>query len=155
MPEAKHSGQKFRGAVVHGIDSSRRVMLPADWRPMVKNAGFTAILWPIFGPGQFLLVLPPQRLDLLLEKLNQNESLSSERVAAVERRIGSTSVEIVLDQVGRFCLPENLARAAGLDKEAQFVGRMDKFEIWSPERYKACQVEMDDLLLSAAKEVKL
>jgi MraZ protein len=155
MPEVKQSAKKFRGSMVHGIDASRRVMLPAEWREQVKGGGFTAIVMPIFGPGQYLLVLPPERLDLMLAKLNENESLSSEMAAAVERRIGGTSVEVELDSHGRFCVPENLARAAGLEKNATFVGRVDKFEIWNPERYAAKEIEMNDQLVSAAEKIKI
>jgi MraZ protein len=155
MQEAKQSAKKFRGSMVHGIDASRRVMLPADWREYIKNGGLTAIVMPIFGPGQYLLVLPPERLDLMLAKLNENESLSSEMAAAIERRIGATSAEVELDSHGRFCMPEDLMRAAGLEKEAKFVGRIDKFEIWNPERYAAKEIEMNDQLVSAAEKIKI
>jgi DNA-binding transcriptional regulator/RsmH inhibitor MraZ len=51
--------------------------------------------------------------------------------------MATTSAPLLLDKVGRFCLPENLAAAAGITKEAVFVGRLNQFEIWSPRRYQA------------------
>jgi MraZ protein len=45
-------------------------------------------------------------------------------------------VQITLDQGGRICLPEEMARAAGIKDEAMFVGLIDRFEIWNPARYE-------------------
>jgi MraZ protein len=42
---------------------------------------------------------------------------------------------VTLDKSGRLCLPEAMAKAVGLDKEAVLVGMFDRFEIWNPERY--------------------
>jgi len=64
-----------------------------------------------------------------------------------ERVIGANSGSLTLDKVGRFCLPEELAGKIGLEKEIRFVGRLDKFEIWNPNRYKA--VEAADEALAA------
>jgi len=42
---------------------------------------------------------------------------------------------VTLDKGGRICLPEAMAKAAVIDKEAMLVGLVDRFEIWNPERY--------------------
>ena len=54
----------------------------------------------------------------------------------LKRFIGSESVQVMLDKVGRICLPEEMTRAAGITGEAVLVGLLDRFEIWSPERYE-------------------
>jgi MraZ protein len=41
-----------------------------------------------------------------------------------------------LDKAGRICLPEAMAKAAGIGEQAVLVGLLDRFEIWSPERYE-------------------
>ena len=53
----------------------------------------------------------------------------------MKRFIGSESVQVILDKVGRICLPEDKARAAGISDEVVLVGLLDRFEIWNPERY--------------------
>ena len=53
----------------------------------------------------------------------------------LKRFIGSESVQATLDKAGRICLPEQMARDAGIGDEAVLVGLLDRFEIWSPERY--------------------
>lgn len=154
MPDAANNMPNFHDNFVYGIDASRRVMVPARWRPDDKKTVFTALAWPLIGPAQHILVLPPERWKLMMDKL-KTQSLMDGRVAALERRIGAASAELVMDQVGRFCLPENLTQAAGLVKEAQFVGRLDKFEIWNPERYQASSLADADLAASVAREINL
>ncbi len=114
---------------------------------------FTAILWPI-KLETFLLVLPPARWQLMLNKLTAN-SLLDQEAATLERVLGETSVPLVLDKIGRFCLPENLARAVGLEKEAVFVGRLDKFEIWSPKRHEAAALVSKSSALAYAERINL
>ena len=126
------------------IDNSRRVMIPAKWRPENPGVVFRVVLWPI-ATKEYLLVLPPERWQLLRDRLKGN-SLNDRSVAAYEREIARSSALVELDKVGRFCLPENLALQAGIKDEAIFLGSMDKFEIWSPKRLKAAAQE-DALLV--------
>ena len=64
----------------------------------------------------------------------------------LKRVIGSKSVQVTLDKSGRICLPEEMARAAGIKDEALFVGVLDRFEIWNPARYE--NVEATDAVLA-------
>ena len=66
--------------------------------------------------------------------------------AVLKRIVGSESVQVTLDKVGRICVPEDLAQAAGLGKEAILVGVLDAFEIWSPERYE--KVRSSDAIMA-------
>ncbi len=140
----------YSGRFHHGIDGSRRVMVPSKWREKIE---LSVILWPL-RERQFLLVLPPTRLNLLLDKLNEM-SLSDDDVAAVERVIGGNSAQIKLDKVGRLCLPEELAAEAGLRKEALFVGRLNKFEIWEPGRFKENNKGDEAVAAAAIKNLNL
>ena len=153
MPDADSSVPNFYGDFCYGIDNSRRVMIPARWRPKDPKVVFTAILWPI-NVEDYLLVLPPERWQMILDKLKGN-SLHDPGRAVLERVIGATSEPLVLDKVGRFCLPEHLAKGAALQKEAQFVGRVNKFEIWSPARYKTTTAEDKSQAASVAVEIDL
>ena len=59
----------------------------------------------------------------------------------LKRFIGSESVQVPLDKAGRICLPEEMAKAAGIKKESVLVGLLDRFEIWNPNRYGAVRGE--------------
>jgi MraZ protein len=153
MPKTDAIVPNFHGHFPYGIDDSRRVMVPAKWRPKNRSVLFTVILWPI-EIESCLLVLPPERWQVMLDKL-KTKSLQDKRVAALERVIGSTSAQLTIDNAGRFCLPEALTHPAEIDKEAVFVGRLDKFEIWSPRRLEAAAPEDKSLAASVAQEIDL
>jgi MraZ protein len=63
--------------------------------------------------------------------------------------LGKKSDRVTPDKAGRICLPEAMAAAAGIDKEALLVGMVDRFEIWNPKRYEGASA-VDDALLSDA-----
>jgi len=151
MPDAEPIVPNFHGNFEYGIDASKRVMVPAKWRPEDPNVLFTLILWPI-NVEQYVLVLPPNRWHAMLEKLKA-QSLDDEVVAAIERVIGETSVQLTLDRAGRFCLPEFLTRPAGITDKVKFVPRLDKFEMWDPERRAAALAS--DKTLAASKKIGL
>lgn len=153
MPDADFTVPNFHGNFRYGIDDSRRVMIPAKWRPQNPDVVFTALLWPI-SVEDFLLVLPPERWQVMLDKLKMR-SLHDTRVATLERVIGATSAPLLLDKVGRFCLPDHLSKPASIDKEAVFVGRLDKFEIWNPKRFHAGTSQEKTLAATVAQEIEL
>jgi MraZ protein len=139
MPKAHNSEPMlYTGQFRYGVDDSRRVMLPAKWRPADGRVRFVGILWPV-AVEDYLLVLPPERWLAMLENLRK-QSLSNERVAAFERVLGTTSVALEPDRFGRLCLPEDFAKKLGIEKEAEFIGRVDKFEIWTPSKFAASQL---------------
>lgn len=144
---------EFHGEFFFGIDGSRRVMIPAKWRPKDPGVEFHVILWPI-QTKEYLLVLPPERWQLLLERLKGN-SINNRGLAAYEREIARSSAVLELDKVGRFCLPENLAEQAGINGEAFFVGRLNKFEIWNPKRAKAAAAADVALVNEIAGSIEL
>lgn len=142
---------EYTGQSLHGVDESRRLMVPSRWRPQDPKFKFRIILWPI-GGEQYLMVLPPERWRELLTRLNAM-SLSDEDAAALERVIGGTSAGVTLDKVGRICLPEDMAGAVAIEKEALLVGRLNKFEIWNPERYATVRAS-DKKVAAAAFKLK-
>jgi division/cell wall cluster transcriptional repressor MraZ len=154
MPDINEIVPSFHGISRHAVDDSRRVMIPVKWRPKDPAVVFTVLAWPLDGE-EYLLVLPPERWRVMLNKLKEN-SLHDPDVAVLERVIGRNSVPLTLDRVGRFALPDNLAKLVGIDKEAEFVGRLDKFEIWSPKRLeKAMAQDNKSLAASVAKRINL
>ena len=118
----------------HGVDEKRRVQVPAKWRPSRSSIEFTLILWPKAKEGPCLRVLPPQEMAELMRDIDAMPNGDPNKVV-LKRFIGSESVQVALDKVGRIVLPEEMAKAAGIEDEALLVGLLDRFEIWNPERY--------------------
>ena len=119
----------------HGVDEKRRVQIPAKWRPTKPGTEFTLVLWPKSKDGPCLRVLPPEQMTILMRELAAMPN-SDPNKGVLKRVIGSESVQAPLDKTGRICLPEEMASAAGITDQAVLVGLLDRFEIWSPERYE-------------------
>ena len=146
MPaEAEASkSDSYHGTHNRGVDQSRRVLLPSEWRLAGSAVDFTILQWPMEHPN-YLLVLPPKRGDQMTQKLS-TASLTDEAAAAGLRFISAHSCRRSLDNYGRLPIPDEAAQAAGINNDAVLVGMADRFEIWSPERHKA------DMESAAAKK---
>src|SRR5262245_9854235 len=118
----------------HGVDEKRRVQIPAKWRPAKANVEFTLILWPKAKEGPCLRVLPPEEMAELMRDIDAMPNGDPNKTV-LKRFIGSESSQVAVDKGGRICLPEEMAKAAGIGDEALLVGLLDRFEIWNPERY--------------------
>jgi MraZ protein len=130
------SGQTYYNSVYrHGVDEKRRVQIPAMWRPAESGIQFTLILWPQSNEGKCLRVLPPREMEKLMAQINELPNGDS-RKTSLKRVIGSASVQVTLDKAGRICIPDDVAREAGIKDEAVLVGMLDRFEIWNPERHE-------------------
>src|SRR5271154_508401 len=119
----------------HGVDEKRRVQIPSKWRPEEAGTELTMILWPKHQAGNCLRVLPPEQMAKMKADIDTMPNGDPNKVV-LKRFIGSESVQVALDKGGRVCLPDEMARAAGIKDEAVLVGLLDRFEIWSPSRYE-------------------
>ena len=149
MPEQSVSAPIYYNSLFrHGVDAKRRVQVPAKWRPSRPEVEFTLIVWPKSAHGCCLRVLPPEQMGKLMEDINAMSNDDPNKVV-LKRFIGSESAQAALDKAGRICLPEEMAKAAGIKKAAVLVGLLDRFEIWNPGRYTAVRGE-DQVMASAA-----
>jgi MraZ protein len=119
----------------HGVDEKRRVQIPAKWRPTKPGIELTLVLWPKSKDGPCVRVLPPEQMAILMRELAAMPNSDPNKVV-LKRFIGGESVQAPLDKTGRICLPEGMVQAAGITDEVVMVGLLDRFEIWSPERYE-------------------
>jgi len=128
------------------VDEKRRVQIPAKWRPEKDNVELTMILWPKHQAGNCLRVLPPEEMAQMMADIDTMPNGDPNKVV-LKRFIGSESVQVALDKSGRICLPDEMARAAGVKDEVVLVGLLDRFEIWNPDRYK--NVKAADAVLAS------
>jgi MraZ protein len=129
----------FNAVYRHGVDDKRRLQIPAKWRPKSEDFQFTLILWPSSAVHHdYIVAIPPQPLNDLLEKF-KGMKYADAGPESLRRFLSRNSDQVTLDKAGRICLPENLARGAGIEKEAVLIGSWDRFEIWNPEKYQAVE----------------
>jgi MraZ protein len=129
----------------HGVDEKRRVQIPSKWRPTESSVELTVVVWPQSNEGPCLRVLPPEQMARLMRDIDAMPNTNPNKVS-LKRFIGSESVQVALDRVGRICLPEQMAKAAGLTDQAVLVGLLDRFEIWNPERF--AKVKASDAIMA-------
>ncbi len=134
-PKETTEPKYFTSSYRHGVDEKRRVQIPAKWRPAAPGVEFTLIVWPKAAAGTCLRGLPPSRMEKLVSDIDAMPNSDPNKVV-LKRFIGGESVQVALDKNGRICIPENMARAAGIEDEAILVGLLDRFEIWSPARFE-------------------
>lgn len=140
----------FSSVYRHGVDEKRRVQIPAKWRSEESDI-LTLLVWPK-GPmtDACLLVLPPEEWAALVVKLKAMPN-ADPKAEALRLLLGTKSDRVTLDKSGRICLPEWMAKAVKIEKEAVLAGLVDRFEIWNPSRYEASRALADALLTEAFK----
>ena len=134
----------YNSSYRHGVDEKRRVQIPAKWRPE-ENVELTLVVWPKAKEGCCLRVLPPRQMEKLMRDIDAMPNTEASK-GVLKRFIGTESIQATVDKTGRICLPEDMARAAGITNEAVLVGVLDRFEIWSPERY--AKVKASDAVMA-------
>lgn len=134
----------YNSSYRHGVDEKRRVQIPAKWRSAKTGIQLTLILWPGLAGGACIRVLPPRQMAQLLKDIEAMPN--GDQKVTLKRIIGSGSEQAALDKTGRICLPEGMARDAGITNEAVLVGLLDRFEIWHPERYQ--KIQMADAIMA-------
>jgi MraZ protein len=144
--EPTYYNSRFR----HGVDEKRRVQIPSKWRPQKDGVELTLVLWPRENTGACIRVLPPAQMSKLMQSIDEMPN-SDPRKVVLKRIIGSGSAQASMDKTGRICLPDDMAREAGLKEEVMLVGLLDRFEIWNPERYEKVQAADAALATEAFK----
>jgi division/cell wall cluster transcriptional repressor MraZ len=120
MPDKQTTEQiYYNGLFRHGVDEKRRVQVPAKWRPYESGIELTLILWPKSKEGPCLRVLPPKEMAEMMAAIDAMPN-SDPNKTVLKRFIGSESVQVTLDKAGRICLPEEMAKSAGI--EGGFAG---------------------------------
>ena len=133
--EEKHGPTYFNRVFRHGVDEKRRVAVPAAWRPEQPGVELTLVVWPKAKEGVCLRVLLPEKMADLVREMDALPNSDPGKVP-LKRFIARESAQVALDKAGRICLPENMAKVADIKGEAVMAGMLDKWEIWSPERYE-------------------
>lgn len=148
MPDAGNSAQIYNSIYRHGVDTKRRIQVPAMWRPTEADFQFTLIVWPQRQEGACLRVLPPKEMAELMASLDAIPN-GDRNKTILKRIIGSESTQVALDKAGRICVPEEMARAAGIEieQEVTLVGLLDRFEIWGSKTYE--RIKAADAVMAA------
>lgn len=140
----------FRGIFETTIDAKGRTSLPARFREtLVSTHGnerfFLTNSVPVdLGGGLHsagLLIFPYDEWFLFEENFRVAKGFTAEQRKSILRTIISPAQECCADKLGRFLIPPTFRKTAALDREIQFVGTMDKIEIWSMSEWEKVRAQ--------------
>ena len=136
---------KFFSNFEKQIDAKGRVSVPASFRAVVnavagEAAGDSIVCFPSLSDDAAIECYPRPVFDRLVDDI-ENIADSPEAREYLELAITARSVELSFDGEGRVSFPERLLSAAGIGKAVTFVGRGDRFQIWSPEGFAAVEAK--------------
>lgn len=138
----------FIGKYQVKLDPKGRISVPARFREILKAKASTQLIITLFDG---CLVAYPFDEWQEVERKARELSTSRRDVRIFLRMFYANAADCPMDRQGRILLPENIRKAAGLEKEVFMVGVGPKFEIWSRERWERSVETPSDKLVEIAE----
>ena len=129
----------FVGRHVNKIDKKGRVVVPKQFRVALQAVGSHMIYaYPLFK-HQAIEACDEIFMTRLSSSLEDLDMFSDEQddLAAI---VLENAHALNFDPEGRVALPRELASHAGILGEMVFVGRGQRFQMWSPPAYEAHRI---------------
>jgi MraZ protein len=149
MSESSAREPIYSSVYNHGVDEKRRVQIPSKWRVSGQDQEFIMVVTPNgFTKDACLTVYSPKLVQQMIAKMAERP-FNDPEANAMRRFMGERTDSATVDRAGRICLPESMAEAIGLEKEAVLVGMMDRFQIWSPKGYQESKAGIETMAAHA------
>ncbi len=130
----------FRGIYDTTIDAKGRTSLPARFREVLfKKQGDGGFYLTKSGPvpldgggySSGLLIFPYKEWTEFVEHFQKSRGFTADQRKSIMRTIIAPAQECSADKLGRFLIPPSFRRDAALERDIQFVGTLDRIEVWS------------------------
>jgi MraZ protein len=133
------AGVSYLGSALNAVDAKSRVSVPPSFREIVAARSTDREL--MVAKSSFddcLIAFDPTYLDTLRAGIEAEFGpVASREKAAAARRAYGSAIPLKIDDAHRLTLTIGLKEAAGVDKQAFFVGMDAYFEIWNPQTFLA------------------
>lgn len=139
----------FAGAHPLTIDDKGRLAIPARFRQSLAEQ-CASMLVITMGHEACLEIYPAPEFRRIAESIEAMDN--REHAELLKRAFVGRAVECEIDKQGRVVLPPLLRRLAHLASDAVLVGQINRFELWSDERWSAMYGEGPDSILPALKD---
>ncbi len=125
----------FRGRSTRTLDDKGRLMIPPEFRDLlVARCAEGRFVVTTYDSCLVGFPLPSwEEFEYKISKLKN----SSRKLRDFRRLVIGGAEELVMDKQGRVRLSQAHRDYAGLERDAELVGQLEKFEIWSPDRLAA------------------
>ncbi len=122
----------FKGLVEHQLDDKNRLRIPSKFRKELVGENGERKYSFFRGMHNCICVMADDDLDEAISSISE-EAISEASPATTV--FFSTIHSAEEDGQGRVVLPTMLKRVAGIQKEIVTIGRGNRLEIWSAEKY--------------------
>ena len=120
------------GRYEHAVDAKGRLFVPAKLRAELGSAFYVTL-----GLDHCLSVYTEDGWAKILERFNSLPISQSTKM----RFLFANAAKCEPDKQGRFLLPAELRRYAGIEQEVTFIGQGSRAEIWNTETYRRIEEE--------------
>ena len=131
----------FRGSSFHTIDPKGRLIVPARFRKVLKKQDEYGVV--VSNRDGCIYAFTFERWETIELKLLKSKTVSMERF---KRFFLGNAAPLKCDKQDRILLPENLRTYAGIEKDVVLVGMLDRFEIWSRDRWDQENIAIEQAL---------
>lgn len=133
--------QPFVSTVVNKLDAKGRVSVPAPFRQILAQQNLRGLYcFPSFvGPA--LEAFGETLLEEFQKRLGDVDPLFSEDYDAQAQAVVGETQFLNFDDEGRVRLPDEFIAHAGIKDRVSFVGMIQKFQLWDPERFEPVRRE--------------
>ena len=130
----------FKGTADAVLDENNRMSIPSKYR---DDLGRLFVGCCTGGEFPCLYFFPLQNWKDLANELHgiSNEIPRTPELEWRRRNLYKNAEDITADGKGRFTLPPQLCRLAGLKGEVLFIGNMKRVEVWNPDTYAAAEAK--------------
>ncbi|MDT7934446.1 MAG: hypothetical protein RQ833_07565 [Sphingomonadaceae bacterium] len=124
----------YNGLALNGVDAKNRVSVPADFRAAAQNrSGAAAVFLAPHATLPCVIGYDESYLATFAERIEQKypDSFDEARDDLI-RDFYSASEKASPDENGRIVLIAAFKDHARINRQALFLGALDKFELWDP-----------------------
>ena len=130
----------FRGIFETTIDAKGRTSLTARFREVLLEkhgderfylTNSAPITLDGGGYSSGLLIFPYKEWFEFEKSVQNSRGFTADQRKSIMRTIIAPAQECSADKLGRFLIPPPFRRDAALERDIQFVGTLDRIEVWS------------------------
>lgn len=118
----------FYGEYLHGIDRKGRLILPAKFRDICKEAGMERFFLTR-GLDKCIFMFAEEEWRVQEQKF-KTMPFTKQESRNFNRLFFSGAVDVSPDKQGRFIIPNYLKDYAGIKKDTVLIGIVNRIEIW-------------------------
>lgn len=133
----------FAGSFEYRMDRQGRLAVPPPFRRKLAERPASTV---IVTPADDALSVYPLSEWRELEKHILSLPAFSKRARNLSRVFASRAHECEIDSQGRILVPQTLRAAAGLGRDVVVTGAMNRFEVWSAERWRTFASQAERIL---------